>query len=115
MNHKIENYSFGQVQVNGQLHTKDLIIHGDEVVANWRRKAGHSLVPEDIQPFLPEGTRTLIIGCGSPGMLVVPDETVEWCNRLGITLIAEPTKDACERYNALTARSEVVFGLHLTC
>ena len=115
MNYRFENYSFGRVTVNGQVHTKDLIVYGDQVHSSWWRKSGHSLVPEDIQPFLPENARVLIIGCGSPGMLVVPEDTIEWCRGRGITLIAEPTKDACMRYNGMTTRSNVVIGLHLTC
>jgi hypothetical protein len=115
MKHTLKNYTFGSVFVDDCLHTKDLVINKNGVVPNWRRKTGHSLVPEDIESLLPEDVQTLIIGCGSPGMLVVPKETADWCKENKIALVALPTEDACRRYNDIPNQDFVVIGLHLTC
>ena len=116
MIYTLENYSFGRVTINGRTHTRDLLIQGDHIIPDWRRKEGHSLAPEDIEHHLLPNTRVLIIGCGSPGMLVVPESTASWCKAKGITLLSAPTREACVQYNEMAAQeSWVMAGLHLTC
>ncbi|MBN2526100.1 MAG: Mth938-like domain-containing protein [Deltaproteobacteria bacterium] len=115
MHYTLQDYSFGSVTINGQRHTTDLIICGNNVVSNWQREQGHSLVPDDIALHLPEGTRVLVIGCGAHGMLKVPQKTIDWCRTKNITLIAEPTAIACKTYNTMAHQGNIVAGLHLTC
>jgi hypothetical protein len=46
---RLEDYSFGRIVVDGDEHTRDLIVLPDRVVANWWRREGHSLVIEDLE------------------------------------------------------------------
>jgi len=47
----------------------------------------------------------------------VPEETARWVREHGVDLIALPTAEAVERFNALDAKGEgtVVAAFHLTC
>src|SRR5919106_83368 len=45
---RLENYSFGRLMVDGQEHTRDLIVLPERVVSDWRRREGHSLAIEDL-------------------------------------------------------------------
>ena len=45
---RIEDYRFGRIKVDGEAHTKDLIIRPDGVHAGWWRSAGHSVTLEDL-------------------------------------------------------------------
>jgi len=113
---KVEDYSFGNIKIDGVTLKVDLIICPDGIRENWWRKEGHSLYPEDIQKVLDEvQPDTVIIGRGANGALSVPDKTKEWIESKGITLITLPTGQAVEKYNELSEKSSVIAGLHLTC
>ena len=45
---RLEDYSFGQVTVDGSQHTQDLIVLPDRVLTNWWRHDPHSLAMEDL-------------------------------------------------------------------
>jgi len=49
---RIDSYRFGHLVVDGQPHTKDLIILPDKVIAGWWRKQGHTLLPDDLEEVL---------------------------------------------------------------
>ena len=125
----IDSYRFGSVTVDGEVYTVDVIVRPEGVLADWWRKEGHGLHPEDLAGALDpsllrrsgrfgyEGRKphVLVIGCGASGVLRIPDETRRWITDRGIELVALRTADACRRYNELSGTSHVVAGLHLTC
>jgi hypothetical protein len=43
---RLEDYSFGRLTVDGQEHTRDLIVLPDRIVSEWWRREGHSLAME---------------------------------------------------------------------
>ena len=51
---RIEQYSFGRVVVDGEQHSRDVIVLPDRVVGDWWRRDGHSLVIEDLADVLDE-------------------------------------------------------------
>jgi hypothetical protein len=112
---RIEAYRFGRISIDGETYTRDLIISPDGIRTDWWRAEGHSLRPEDLGSVIDLDPEVLIIGCGADGMLKVPEATRGWIARRGIELIELPTREACDRYNELAAKSRVVAGLHLTC
>ena len=57
----------------------------------------------------------VIIGCGSSGLLQVPEEARLWLAGQGIAFFALPTQAACDRYNEVAGSGKVVAALHLTC
>ena len=112
---RIEKYNFGRLVVDGQPHTKDLIILPDSVVPGWWRASGHSLAPGDLEAVFAAAPKRLIVGTGRFGMMSVPRETVEVVEGRGIAVEVLRTREACERFNELCGAGETAAALHLTC
>lgn len=112
---RIESYDFGEIVVDGETYTADVIITPAGVKPDWWRKEGHSLRPEDLEGILGPDIEVVIIGCGASGILTVPEDTRRWLEEQGVRLVALPTREACERYNEMAGSGRVIAGLHLTC
>jgi len=112
----IEAYEFGRIVVDGRSYSADLILYPDRVQANWWRRAGHELCPEDIAEVLAGRPQVLVVGTGESGRMRVLPETEALLQERGIQLIALPTGAACRTYNQLRSTgSNAVAALHLTC
>lgn len=111
----IEDYRFGHIVIDGESYTSDVIIYPDRVDANWWRKQGHRLLPDDVEGVVQSEARTLIIGTGAYGLMGVPQETLDWLNEQGFEVIVEKTGEAWQTYNRLSEGSEVMAALHLSC
>jgi len=112
---EIEHYCFGAIDVDGQHHTRDLIILPERVVAGWRREEGHVLHPGDLTVVLEAAPDVLVVGAGAYGMMRVAEETRRVLKEAGIRLIAASTASAVETYNQLHEKTRVAAALHLTC
>jgi hypothetical protein len=114
---RIEGYSPGRVVVDGVEHTRDVIVLPDRVVADWRRRRGHSLVIDDLDEVLGELPGRLIVGCGYVGRLRPDASVVEALAKRGVEVEALPTDRAVARYGELQGsnRAAVAAALHLTC
>jgi hypothetical protein len=111
---RIERYSFGYIVIDGQEHTKDVIILPGRVVSNWWRKDGHSLVMEDLEDVLPDLGKHLVIGSGAYGRMKPDPRTIEQLQARGIEVEVLQTDDATRRYGELDSTSTAA-ALHLTC
>jgi hypothetical protein len=49
---RLDDYSFGRLTVDGEEHTRDVIVLPRRVVGDWWRREGHSLVLEDLDDIL---------------------------------------------------------------
>lgn len=112
---RIDSYQFGRIQIDGQVYEQDVIILPDRVVPNWWREKGHSLAMADLDGVLEALPGTLVVGKGASERMSVPRETRERLSERGITVLALPTDEACERYNELREEADVGAALHLTC
>jgi hypothetical protein len=111
----IEFYEFGCIKINGTSYFRDLIIFPDRIKENWWRKEGHKLSIEDIEEVIAEKPEVFIVGTGYYGYMKVLQEVFEKLNSLGIVLIVEKTKKACEIFNNIYKTKKTVAALHLTC
>jgi hypothetical protein len=111
---RIEKYSFGHIVIDGEEHTKDVIILPDRVVSNWWRRDGHSLVMEDLEGVLPDLRKHLVIGSGAYGRMNPDPRTIELLEARGIEVEILTTGDAARRYGELD-RASTAAALHLTC
>jgi hypothetical protein len=111
----IDKYSFGSITIGGKEYHSDVIIYPDRVDSSWWRKEGHRLSIEDLAEALDAKPEILIVGKGAYGYMSVPAETQKHIESLGIKLIAENTKEACDTHNNLSKTARVVTCLHLTC
>jgi len=112
----IENYSFGQILINGKKYSSDLIIFKDYIYDSWWRKEGHNLCIDDIKEIINKKPDILIIGTGFYGLMKVPEDLIENIKSLGIgQVIIKKTGDACTEYNKLYKMSNIIAAFHLTC
>ncbi|HIE23893.1 MAG TPA: hypothetical protein EYP68_06665 [Candidatus Korarchaeota archaeon] len=111
----IKEYRFGRIKIGDDVYIKDVIIHKGKVYANWWRKEGHNLVPEDLEIILKDPPKVLVIGTGYSGLMRVPEETIKFLEKKGIKTIVKKTAEACQTYNELFRKGKVSVVLHLTC
>ena len=111
----INSYNLGQIEINGKQYSSDLIIFPDRVDDTWWRDQRHELSLKDITSVFAEKPDILIVGTGASGKLkILPDAQREIKAR-NITLIAQPTGEACDLYNQMSHSQRVIAILHLTC
>jgi hypothetical protein len=111
---RLEDYSFGRIVVDGQEHTRDLIVLPDRVVPDWWRREGHSLALEDLEDVRDEPPERLILGCGAHGQLRPDPAVIEALERHGVAVEALDTAEAVRRYGEADERRTAA-ALHLTC
>jgi len=116
---RIDGFDFGSITVDGRTFTSDLKIVGGTVIADWWRLEGHKLQAADIEDILTARPDVLVVGTGDPGMMAVSTEVKTRLADLGIGLIEQPTRRACEEYNSLLTGgadpAKIAFAAHLTC
>ncbi len=110
----LKEYRFGRVLVDGEEHTKDVIVLPHRVVGRWWRRDGHALVLDDLRDVLDELPERLIVGIGTDGRMRPDPETVRELERRGVTVEALVTDRAVERFGQLDPATTAA-ALHLTC
>jgi len=113
---KIQRYSFGNIVINGIHYTNDIKIIGKQIVADWWRKSGHRVEPEDISDILEARPDIIVLGKGDPGQMVCTPSLTDLIEKKNIRLIEKATKDAVADFNRLHQEGKnVAAGFHLTC
>jgi hypothetical protein len=110
----LTDYSFGSLRVDGERHSKDLIVLPHRVVPDWWRRKGHSLAMEDFDEVIDELPDRLILGCGAHARLEPPPAVLDELRARGVEVEAMPTADAVRRYGELDPERTAA-ALHLTC
>jgi len=112
----IEQYSFGNMVINGVSYRNDVKIIQGKVVPEWWRKRGHFVDVDDIQDILKSKPDILVLGKGSPGQMKSTEALRKFLQENGIELIEEKTSNAFKTFNRLFNKGEnVSAGFHLTC
>jgi hypothetical protein len=111
---RLERYRFGQLIVDGEEQTSDVIVLPDRVVTNWWRADGHSLVLADLADVIEELPEHLLVGTGAYGQMRPDPGAVEQLQKRGVEVEALPTGEAVRRYGELDP-SRTAAALHLTC
>ncbi|MEM3597010.1 MAG: Mth938-like domain-containing protein [Candidatus Bathyarchaeia archaeon] len=114
----IDSYDFGVIVINGKRYTSDVIAFPEKVFDGWWRKEGHKISLEDLKVVLNREPKpeVLIIGTGYYGIVKILPEVENALKSKGITLIAQPTREACQTFNKLLESKRCVVGaFHLTC
>ena len=110
----IDSYKFGKITIEGNDYSQDIILTSNKIMKNWEKEEGHLLKAVDLKRALKENPKILIIGTGFEGCMKL-DSSVEYiCERHGIKLIVQKTKEAVATFNSM-AKEGVVAALHLTC
>jgi hypothetical protein len=113
-----EKFSFGFIQIDGQIYEGDVVIDRGEIrkrkkgpSKKFREDFGHT--PLSIEEKLPWKCSQLIIGTGAHGNLPVMEEVAREAERRRIKLLRMPTFKAIEVLNQNPKDTNAV--LHLTC
>jgi hypothetical protein len=116
---KAKLVTFGEIQINGERYTGDVVIEGGRIRRRrkgpskaLRERFGHT--PLSVAEDVPWGGKRLIVGTGADGALPVASEVYEEGARRGIAIEALPTRDACRLLARLKAK-DVYAVLHITC
>lgn len=72
----IESYSFGNIVIDEEEYTNDVIVFPNGVKDNWWRKEGHSLHPDDIEDVIDRDPDVLVVGTGAYGRVSIPSDTI---------------------------------------
>lgn len=112
----IDDYSFGEIVINGTRYDSDVIIFPDgRVLHPWWRAEGHRLTYQDIADLATDQPELIIAGTGEYG-LMKPEPTLKAeLGKQGINFEALPTPQAIKLYNDLLESSRIGACLHLTC
>ncbi len=81
---KVDSYRFGEVNIDGQVFRKDVIIFPKRVFPNWRRATGHSLCMEDLSSVLKDPPKVLILGQGAYARMEMPRTVQEQLEANGV-------------------------------
>ncbi len=111
----IENYNFGKIIINSEEYHSDIIIYKKSIDDKWWRRESHRLCIEDIKNILDNKPEILIIGTGYYGLMKVPSELIKYLESNNIEVIIKKTKAACDEYNTLHQKKNVVAAFHITC
>ncbi|MEE9584681.1 MAG: Mth938-like domain-containing protein [Candidatus Brocadiales bacterium] len=112
----IDSSGFGNIRIDGQDYSSDVIIYPDRVNSNWWRKEGHRLQEEDVKEILQAAPQILIVGTGQDGLMKVDPQLKALLEQRGTELFAAVTPEACRLHNDLIKGNKtVITALHLTC
>ena len=116
---RIEKFSFGSIQIDGETYEHDVVIDQGEIKKRkkkpskkFRDKFGHT--PLSIEEKIPWKCRQLIIGNGFSGALPVMEAVKHKAEKRGVELIILPTPQAVERMNKESS-DDTNAVLHVTC
>ena len=111
---RIRDYRFGHVVVDGETHTRDLIVLPTRVVGNWWRKEGHSMALEDLDAVVEDLPERLIVGSGASSQMRLDAKAIDALRGRGIEVEVLPTAEAVRRFGECDP-SRTAAALHLTC
>ncbi|MBW2466290.1 MAG: hypothetical protein JRF02_03235 [Deltaproteobacteria bacterium] len=112
----IESYGFGQMVIDGNTYTKDVIIYPDgSILSPWWRRQGHYLVVEDITELIATVPDIIICGTGAMGVMRISADLKKYLKNRRIELIAQKSSQAVATYNRMSGSSKIGGCFHLTC
>ena len=111
---EINDYRFGHIVIDGEEHTRDVIVLPGRVAGNWWRADGHSLAMDDLADVLDELPSTLVIGFGAHGRMRPERQALDELEARGVRVEVLATDWAVDRYRQLNPATTAA-ELHLTC
>jgi len=111
----IDSYKFGEMTVDEEKYSSDLIITPESRRGEWRRKEGHKLCLADLNGISWEDIEYLVVGGGMYGLMSVQPDVKSFLEEKNISLEANKTKEAVKIFNKLSKDKKVVGAFHLTC
>jgi hypothetical protein len=115
---RIENFSFGQITIDGVTYEHDVVIDRGEVrkrnkKPSKRFRADYTHTPLSAAEEIPWKCRRLVIGTGAHGNLPVMDAVKRECARRALELVLLPTDEAIKELRKAPRHTNAI--LHITC
>jgi hypothetical protein len=117
---KIDGTAFGSITIGGKIYEHDVVIRLDDGVVKRKKKLSKRVygtshtVSEDEAKFVYEkGCKELVFGTGQDGQAALSPEAMAFFEDKGCKVVAEPTPDAIETFNACKKPKVGLF--HVTC
>jgi hypothetical protein len=115
---RIEEFSFGQITIDGVTYEHDVVIdHGE--IRKRNKKPSKKLrdafahTPLSAAEDIPWKCRRLIVGTGAYGNLPVLDDVKREAKRRELELVILPTAEAIKKLEKSPRRTNAI--LHVTC
>ena len=114
---KFEQFSFGQIRIDGTDYSYDVVIDRGEIrkrkkkpSKKFRDSFGHT--PLSLEEEIPWKCRRLVVGTGE-GALPVMDDVKREAKRRKVELLILPTEEAMKFLNEHVEKTNAI--LHVTC
>jgi hypothetical protein len=115
---RIDNFSFGTIEVDGERYEQDVVIDRGKVKVRkkkpskpFRAEFGHT--PLSTEEKIPWKCKRLVIGTGEQGALPVMPAVLQEARRRGVEVVAMPTAEAIQVL--VRGDSDTNAVLHITC
>lgn len=110
---------FGEIDVDGQRYTRDVVIERGRVSRRHKgpskaRRGEFGHTPLTLDESIPWGCRHLVVGTGADGALPIVPEVRDEARRRGVELIAVPTEEACRLLTGADPDDTAAI-LHVSC
>jgi len=120
MSPKIDDTAFGQITVEGEVFSHDILIRLSGKVKKRKKKlskpvygTSHTISLEEVEHIFEEGCRTLIVGTGQYDQVRLSPEASRFLAKRDVACILQPTPQAIATYN--TTPQPKVGLFHVTC
>ncbi len=115
---RIENFSFGSIEIDGRIYTYDVVIDRGQIRkrrkgASKRHRERYGHTPLSAEEEIPWRCRRLVIGTGADGALPVMDAVQAEARRRDVELVTVPTKRAIHLLASDAEDTNAI--LHVTC
>lgn len=115
---RIENFSFGSIQIDGRTYAHDVVIDRGQIRerrkgASKRHRESYGHTPLSAEEKIPWRCRRLVIGTGASGALPVMDSVQAEARRRDVELVIVPTKRAIDLLATDAKDTNAI--LHVTC
>lgn len=111
----VDSYSFGRMEISGEIYTSDLIVFPNRIDSSCWRKTGHRLCLDDLHEILKDEFDVLVVGTGYLGLMKVDKEVILHAKSARFDLIIEKTKNAVDMFNTISIKKKTIAAFHLTC
>jgi hypothetical protein len=115
---RIENFSFGSIQIDGRTYAHDVVIDRGQIRkrrkgASKRHRDSYGHTPLSAEEKIPWRCRRLVIGTGAAGALPVMGSVQAEARRRDVELVTVPTKRAIDLLATNAKDTNAI--LHITC
>ena len=110
--------SFGQIQIDGQVYHRDVVLDKKTIEPRKKKKSRHLRAQFGHTPLGPEenipwNCTELVVGTGYYGNLPVTKEVLQEAKTKGVALKIMKTAQACQYLSGTSSDTNAI--LHVTC